>query len=171
MRSPEAPTPANGPHQLPHDGTRTFRPVTQRFVTQLDLGCRVWGRDGHNGSSPRLRCGLNAVAFDSDQDMVLAASQRLGNIADEPTDDTECMSLEETAKLKEDARKEEENLQKAAQARELADMAADPDDLIDDDREEGAAPKDEGEQGEGEAGEGAPGDNDPPEPAEDAPAE
>ncbi|KAK3275100.1 hypothetical protein CYMTET_16732 [Cymbomonas tetramitiformis] len=132
----------------------------------LDAGCGV-----ATATMAALRCGLNAVAFDSDQDMVQAASQRLGNITDEPTDDTECMSLEETAKLKEDARIEEENLQKAAQAREIAECAADLDDLMDGDGEEGATPKDEGEQGEGEAGEGASGDNDPSEPAEDAPAE
>ncbi|KAK3263655.1 hypothetical protein CYMTET_27542 [Cymbomonas tetramitiformis] len=96
----------------------------------LDAGCGV-----ATATMAALRCGLNAVAFDSDQDMVLAASQRLGNITDEPTDDTECMSLEETAKLKEDARIEEENLQKA---RELADVAANIDELMDEDGEEGA---------------------------------
>ncbi|KAK3275116.1 hypothetical protein CYMTET_16748 [Cymbomonas tetramitiformis] len=91
----------------------------------LDAGCGV-----ATATMAALRCGLNAVAFDSDQDMVNAASQRLGNITDEPDGDTECMSLEETAKLKEDARIEEENLQKAAQAREIAECAADLDHFI-----------------------------------------
>ncbi|KAK3266813.1 hypothetical protein CYMTET_7601 [Cymbomonas tetramitiformis] len=43
----------------------------------------------------------------------------------------ECMSLDETAKLKEEALKEEENLKKAAQAKELAAVAADIESLVD----------------------------------------
>ncbi|KAK3285275.1 hypothetical protein CYMTET_7110 [Cymbomonas tetramitiformis] len=68
--------------------------------------------------------------------MVQAASQRLGNIADEPDSDIECMPLDETAKLKEEALKEEGNLRKAAHAKELAEVSADLDDLIDDDSDD-----------------------------------
>ncbi|KAK3235784.1 hypothetical protein CYMTET_54048 [Cymbomonas tetramitiformis] len=148
----------------------------------LDAGCGV-----ATATMAALRCGLNAVAFDSDQDMVNAASQRIGNINDEPNGDTECMSLEETAKLKEEARIEEENLKRA---KEIADCAKDMNELDDEDGEEPAedpaeagtdseqSEAGEGEEGEGgdeeeeeEAGEGAPGDNDTPAPAGDTPAE
>ncbi|KAK3285145.1 hypothetical protein CYMTET_7233 [Cymbomonas tetramitiformis] len=81
------------------------------------------------------------------------------------------MSLEETAKLKEEARIEEENLQKA---KEIAECAADAAELIDGDGEEPAEDppaEDEGAEGEGESEEGAPGDSVPHAPAEDAPAE
>ncbi|KAK3234146.1 hypothetical protein CYMTET_55575 [Cymbomonas tetramitiformis] len=149
----------------------------------LDAGCGV-----ATATMAALRCGLNAVAFDSDQDMVNAASQRIGNINDEPNGDTECMSLEETAKLKEEARIEEENLKRA---KEIADCKKDMQESADEDGEEpaedppaetgtasGQPEAGEGEKGEdgdeeeeGEAGDGEPGDSVPPAPTDDAPAE
>ncbi|KAK3237064.1 hypothetical protein CYMTET_52834 [Cymbomonas tetramitiformis] len=95
-----------------------------------------------SGWESALRCGLNVVAFDSDLDMVQAASQRLGNIADEPDGDLECLPLDETAKLEEAARTEEGNLKKkTAHAKELAAVAADLDEMMSDDGADEQAPE------------------------------
>ena len=74
----------------------------------LDAGCGV-----ATATVAALRCGLNAVAFDNDPDMVIAATQRLGNIDKEANGNTECMSLEETKELEKQKELEEQRLEEA----------------------------------------------------------
>ena len=74
----------------------------------LDAGCGV-----ATATVAALRCGLNAVAFDKDPDMVSAATQRLGNIDKEVNGNTECMSLEETKALEKEKEQEEQRLEEA----------------------------------------------------------
>ncbi|KAK3272984.1 hypothetical protein CYMTET_18750 [Cymbomonas tetramitiformis] len=77
----------------------------------LDAGCGV-----ATATMEALWCGLNStISFDSDHDMVSVASQRLGNISDEPDGNRECTTIDEK-RLADETWKDEE----AQNAKDLA---------------------------------------------------